>query len=343
MLEAIGKEIITEKGFLEGEELETVYLGGGTPSILRAGEIKHLLNTIRENYNLSQQAEISLEANPDDINPGYLEQLRHAGINRLSIGIQSFQNEDLEFMNRRHDSARARACLEHTVKAGFENFSLDLIYGLPGMSKQKWKENLEIATEFKPVHMAAYHLDYEEGTVMDYRRRKKKFQPLDENTSLAHYTLLAEHMEARGFQHYEISNFALPGFISKHNSAYWKGRKYIGIGPSAHSFNGLVRRWNVAGNESYIRGIRNNIKVYDEELLDEKARYHDYLITSLRTMWGIDIDYLRKEWTAVYYEHILKQLPRFVKNGKISENNERLVLTREGMLIADHIIKELML
>jgi len=343
MMEAIGKEIEQEKDFLEGEELATIYLGGGTPSLLKPKELDRLFNTIKRYFSVIQEAEITLEANPDDLTPGYLKSLRQIGINRLSIGIQSFFDEDLEIMNRRHNSVQSKSCLEQANKSGFSNISLDLIYGLPGMSNEKWKKNLNTAMDFKPAHMSAYHLGYESGTVLDYRLRKGKVQQVDEDTSIEHFNILVEGMEDKGYLHYEISNFALPGLISRHNAGYWKGEKYLGVGPSAHSFDGRTRRWNMSKNSSYIKGMEKGNIVYEKEILDNKTRLHDYLITSLRTMWGIDMDYLREEWGTEYHEHINKQSVPYINRGKIRKANGKLFLTREGMLIVDHIIQEIFL
>ncbi len=343
MLEAIEKEIKAEKNFLEGEELDTIYLGGGTPSVMETEQVERIFKAIRKYFIVKEHAEITLEANPDDLNPVYLSSLRQTGINRLSIGIQSFHDGDLEFMKRGHDSRQSKACLEYARKAGFDNLNLDLIYGLPVLNNEKWMENLEIALKYRPTHLAAYHLTYEQGTVLDYRRRKGKIVPLDENRSLDHYNILCERMEKHGYQHYEISNFALPGFISKHNSAYWKGEKYLGIGPSAHSFNGNTRRWNISGNASYMKRIMEGNRVHEEEMPDNNSRFHDYLMTSLRTMWGVDIEHIRREWGEDYYRHILKHSAPYTKSGKISSVGGKLILTREGMFISDHIIRELFL
>lgn len=343
MQEAIKKEIITEKDFLEGESLATIYFGGGTPSVLAPEDIALLLETIRQNYSVDINPEITLEANPDDLTTDYLTALKNHGINRLSIGVQSFHDEDLVLMNRKHNSMQAIACVELAVNAGIDNFSLDLIYGMPEMSNDKWEKNLEIAMNLNPPHLAAYHLSYEPGTVLDYLRKKKKITPVNENKSLDHYNILTELMENKGYEHYEISNFALPGAISKHNSAYWKGEKYLGVGPSAHSYNGQSRRWNISKNTSYIRGIMNEQKVYDEEILDEVSHLHDYLLTSLRTMWGADLLYLKHKWGAEYYDHVLQKAQSYIQTGKVLNIEGKLMLTSEGMFIADHIISELFL
>lgn len=342
-MEAINREILEEKNFLKGEKLSTIYLGGGTPSVLDPKDIILLFKTIRNNYLIDNEAEITLEANPDDLNQEYLSVLKDQGINRLSIGIQSFNDEDLVLMNRRHTARQAINSVEMSKKAGFENFSLDLIYGLPGMNMKKWEKNLDVALDLYPPHLAAYHLSYEPGTVLDYRRMKNRIIPVNESSSFDQYIILTDRMERNGYKHYEISNFALPGKISRHNSAYWTGEKYLGIGPSAHSFDGQSRRWNTSKNSSYIRGIANQRKVYDEESLDVKSRLHDYLMTSLRTSWGADLTYIEKNWGSEYSDHIKQKAGPFIPSGKIIDEQDKLILSKEGMFIADHIIAELFL
>ena len=341
MLKAINREIAAEKSFLDREGLSTIYFGGGTPSILQPADIAMLLDTIRSNYAIGTNPEITLEANPDDLSPQYLDALKNLGINRLSIGIQSFSDKDLVLMNRRHDARQARKSIESARKAGFDNYSLDLIYGLPGQSLEKWKKNLDIILEIKPPHLAAYHLSYEAGTVLDYRRRKNKLKPAGESTSIDQYKLLTLSMENGGYEHYEISNFALHGKISRHNSAYWKGEKYLGVGPSAHSYNGQSRRWNISKNASYIRGIANHQKVYEEEFLDAKSQLHDYLLTSLRTKWGADLTIILNEWGRKNHDHILANAEPYIYSGKMLNVQGKLILSGEGMFIADHIISEL--
>jgi oxygen-independent coproporphyrinogen-3 oxidase len=343
MLKAIEKEIQLRQHFLEGETIRTIYFGGGTPSLLEPARVTSLLKAIRENYAVDEKAEITLEANPDDLNPEYLSALRQIGINRLSIGIQSFDDRFLKLMNRRHTSAQAGACLDYARKAGFDNLNLDLIYGLPGLSIKKWGDTLDVALSYRPAHLAAYHLSYEPGSVLDYRRRKGKIKPVDENRSLEHFRILLDRMEDRGYQHYEISNFALPGFLSRHNSAYWKSEKYLGIGPSAHSYNGRARQWNMAKNSSYIRGIMAGEEVGEQEVLNEKTRLNEYLMTSLRTMWGTDTEYIGREWGKDSRRQVLDQAKPFIQGNRIINKGNILVLSREGMFIADHIISKLFL
>ena len=343
MLRAIEKEIRVRRNYLEGEALHTVYFGGGTPSLVEPGLIAGILTVIRENYELDAEAEISLEANPDDLKEDALSALRRTGINRLSIGIQSFDDRFLNLMNRRHDSAQAKACLQLARKAGFDNLNLDLIYGLPGMNLEKWRDTINTALAFRPEHLAAYHLSYEPGTVLDYRTRKGRVTPVDEEMSLAQFRALLEITENQGYQHYEISNFALPGRISRHNSAYWKGEKYLGVGPSAHSYNRKSRYWNHAKNSSYIREVMAGRSVGEEELLDEKTRLNEYLMTAMRTMWGADMTYLKLEWGEERFRKILELAEPFIRGGQMVRNENRLVLSREGMFIADYIIGGLFL
>jgi oxygen-independent coproporphyrinogen-3 oxidase len=343
MLKAIETEVRARSNYLEGETLHTVYFGGGTPSLVNPDAIARLITVIRENYELDANAEISLEANPDDLNGNYLSALRQVGINRLSIGIQSFDDHTLKFMNRRHDSAQAKACLQLARTAGFDNLNLDLIYGLPGQDVEKWRDTINTALSFRPEHLAAYHLSYEPGTVLEYRTRKGKITPVDEEISLAHFRVLLETMENHGYQHYEISNFALPGRISQHNSAYWTGEKYLGVGPSAHSYNRKSRYWNLAKNSSYIREIMAGRSAGEEEILDEKTRLNEYLMTSLRTKRGVDMEYLQREWGEKIYRQILKLAEPFIQGKRLIVEDNRLVLSLEGMFIADYIIGGLFL
>jgi len=343
MLTAIQKEISSRREFLGGEPLETIYLGGGTPSLLSEDQLNSLFRIIRENYQIEKDPEITFEANPDDMEPEYLEDLLKAGINRLSIGIQSFQEDDLRFMNRRHEKQQSHYCLEIARKAGFKNVNIDLIYGVPGLTMEKWRENLDIATSYLPEHIAAYHLTFEKGTVLDYRRIKNRFKTKDEKESQDQYNLLIDKLQQSGYRQYEISNFALPGYISRHNSAYWRGNKYLGAGPSAHSFNGRVRRWNIAKNSSYINLVNQDSDYHEQEELDNNVRYHDYLVTSLRTIWGADLEYIQREYGKTYAVHCLHEAKPFLQSGRMIKDGHKLILSKEGMFIADHIIMAMFL
>jgi oxygen-independent coproporphyrinogen-3 oxidase len=337
MLNAIQQEIASRREFLAGEVLDTVYLGGGTPSLLSTDQLDTLFGVIRDHYQISKDPEITLEVNPEDMNQDYMDGLLNVGVNRLSIGIQSFHDENLKFMNRRHGKSQSYRCLDIASKAGFRNVNIDLIYGVPGLTIEKWAENLDISTDFSPAHIAAYHLTYESGTVLDYRRKKRRFNVQNEQQSLEQYLMLVEKLEKTGYEHYEISNFAKAGFISKHNSAYWTGKKYLGAGPSAHSYDGKVRRWNIARNASYINRIKQGAVYHEQEILDEKAHFHDYLITRLRTKWGIDLDCIEHTFGQAFASHCLQKAKPFLQSGRLSKDGPKLFLSRDGMFIADHI------
>jgi len=343
MMKAIQKEIYSRKEFLGGEPLDTIYLGGGTPSLLSSDQLYSLFHMIRDNYDIRSDPEITLEGNPEDLEPKYLEDLLKIGINRLSIGIQSFFDCDLDFMNRRHGKDQSFYCLEIIKKSGFRNINIDLIYGVPGLSTEKWVENLDIVSNFAPTHIAAYHLTYEAGTVLDYRRLQKRFDTQGEQKSLEQYRLMVKKLENKGYEHYEISNFAQPGYISRHNSAYWKGEKYLGVGPSAHSFNGRIRRWNISKNASYIKFVNQGSVYHEQEELDRDSRFHDYLVTSLRTTWGADLEYIQREYGQAYAGHCLQQAKQFLQSGRLILDGSKLILSKEGMFIADHIITALFL
>ncbi len=343
MMNAIQKEISSRKGFLGGEPLNTIYLGGGTPSLLSATQLKNLFRIITDNYKLAKNPEITIEGNPEDLNSQYLEDLLKMGINRLSIGIQSFDDDDLKFMNRRHGKNLAHNCMEIARKAGFKNINIDLIYGIPGLSMEKWTKNLEICMGYLPEHISAYHLTYEAGTVMNYRRQKNLFNMHDEQKSLHQYKYMVEELKDKGYEHYEISNFARPGYISSHNSAYWRGKKYLGVGPSAHSFNGRVRSWNIAKNSSYINFVNKGSVYHEQEQFDKNSHFHDYLVTSLRTYWGIDLEYIKRVYGQSYAGHCLQQAIPFLQSGKIIKDGSKLILSEDGMFIADHIITAMFL
>ena len=341
MLVAINKEIAREKSYLDGEILHSIYFGGGTPSILSDREIETILGSINKHYRVDTDAEITLEANPDDLSQGYLKNLRQTGVNRLSVGIQSFFDDDLKMMNRRHNAAQAIECLEHARNQGFNNFSIDLIYGLPGSDSRKWEQNLEKSTEINPTHISAYHLTYEPGTMLDHQRLKNRVSEKNENESLQQFKILMDHLELHGYEHYEISNFSLPGKYSRHNTAYWNNEKYLGAGPSAHSFDGMNRRWNIAKNASYIRGIDNGSRVYEEEKLDTRDHFNEYIMTALRTARGLDKDFIVSRFGNLYLSYLERSAAAFVESGKIMENESCMYLGREGKFIADYIIREL--
>jgi len=341
MLRAIQKELEERKNDLDRKKPDTLYIGGGTPSLLNQKQLEELMKCVRDHYEIQDQAEITIEANPDDLTSEYLGELSDLGINRLSIGIQSFNDEDLKLMNRKHNRQQALSCLENAVKAGFDNLNVDLIYGIPGSNTIKWNKNLDTAIQFFPAHISAYHLTYEAGSVMDYRRKKSKITAIDENESIDQFNVLVDLLEMKGYCHYEISNFARDKKFSRHNMAYWTGEKYLGFGPSAHSYDGHSRRWNIARNSSYMNSRMAGEKYFEKEILDSTAKYHEFLLTSLRTTKGVDINTINEKWGANFLQHFHRQSEKYFASGKLVQKENMIKLTREGMFISDHIISEL--
>jgi oxygen-independent coproporphyrinogen-3 oxidase len=337
-------ELTSRKGTSAKEEISTVYFGGGTPSVLSAEQLLAIMQGIENSYNLKPGAEITLEANPDDLNEGYLKFLRKAGFNRLSIGVQSFQESQLEIMRRSHNAVQAVESLKMAGEAGFNNISIDLIYGLPGLSLQEWEENILKAMEQPVQHISAYHLIYEPGTVFYHWRRRGSLIELSEQASIDQYYLLRKVTAERGFEHYEISNFAREGFRSVHNSTYWKGLPYLGFGPSAHSYDGHSRRWNISSLKKYIERTERGEPYYETEILTAKDKYHDYLITSLRTVEGVNIKYVRQTFGTAMAEDLLQRAQSYIEsNDLIVGKEEILMMTPEGWLKSDLIIGDLMI
>jgi oxygen-independent coproporphyrinogen-3 oxidase len=341
------KSLITElenhSQELADEEIHTVYLGGGTPSVLQVNELNDLLDTIWKNYRLHPNAEITIEANPDDINELKFKAIREIGYNRISIGIQSFADSDLKLMNRRHDSEQAIQAVEIVKNAGFKNISIDLIYGLPNQNLQEWERNVRMAVDLDVQHISAYHLTYHEGTVFYDQLKKGHLKELPDEISLQQFEILIDVLKHAGFEHYEISNFCQPGFYSRHNSSYWKGEKYLGIGPSAHSFDLKSRRWNVSSISKYLEGVENGKSFYEAEILSEQDRYNEYIITGLRTIWGISDQLVSTTFPEKYVVHFRKILKKYLESGHIQEQPERITLSREGLFISDQIMADFMM
>jgi oxygen-independent coproporphyrinogen III oxidase len=345
MIQALIKELILRKHELENDTIETIYFGGGTPSILTIDELKLLISKIYKNYNVIDNPEITLEANPDDLTVEKIKKLANSPINRLSIGIQSFFEDDLKFMNRAHTAKESKKCLQEVLKH-FNNITIDLIYGVPNMSNEKWRKNLEIAFEFGVPHISSYALTVEEKTALHSFIKKGKVPPVDENLALEHFNILVEETQKQGFIQYEISNFGKKGYFSQHNTSYWLGKKYIGIGPSAHSFNNLERSWNVANNSKYIKVIEENKLPSETEKLTIKNRFNELIMTGLRTIWGVSYQQIEKEFGKQYLDilknkaefFIQKQLLKTEKN-KLSETI--LVTTNKGKFLADGIASDL--
>jgi len=340
-LQALNREIALQKAYLNDEEVQTIYFGGGTPSMLSADEITLILQNLRQHYNIIPDVEITLEGNPDDLTNEKLNQFIQLGINRLSIGIQSFHSDDLVYLNRVHDSAQTKSVIKNAFAAGFEKLTIDLIYGIPTLTTEKWEANLDYFFSTGIKHLSAYALTVEPRTALAQLIRKNKVQPVDEQQSALHFELLMQRMEAAGFVHYEISNFALPGHYSKHNSLYWIGGNYLGLGPSAHSYNGISRQWNVSHLIKYIEMAGVSTAVYEKEILTLDQRYDEYVMTSLRTSWGCDLAHIRNAFGEKYSNYCLETAqPMLTKNYLVNDQNI-LRLTTAGKLFADGIAANL--
>jgi oxygen-independent coproporphyrinogen III oxidase len=342
-VEALVKEICLRKDYLEEETISTIYIGGGTPSVFSAGELATILGEIRKHFTLEENSEITIELNPDDVTSSYLTGIKALGINRISLGIQSWRDADLKMMNRRHDSAQAEFALKEVFCAGYDNVTVDLIYGIPGMSAKDWEANLDFTFSFPVKHFSAYHLTIENGTVFGKMRDKGLLTEIEDEESSLLFSILIEKAQSAGFIQYEISNFGKPGYFSIHNSNYWKQVNYIGLGPSAHSFNGYSRQWNPKDLKGYIKSVNNGKPVFEREELDIKTRYNEYIMTSLRTMWGIDLEYIEKTFDKEGYDYIVNLAGKFREYGLIKMDKKTLVLTNQGKMISDNIISEFMM
>ena len=342
LVDAICDELKTRVSYLSNEKVETIYFGGGTPSLLTKEELKKILNCVYEHYDVINSPEITLEANPDDLKKEKLIELKEAGINRLSIGIQSFDKNTLEWMNRSHTPQQAETCVQMAQEVGINNISIDLIYGIPNLKLEVWKQHLKQAIELKPTHISAYCLTVESKTVLHHQVKKGEINmPSDEVTEEQFQVMINELSEA-GYEQYEISNFYLEGFESKHNSSYWKGKKYLGIGPSAHSYDGSSRRWNVANNHQYLKGMNENSIFWEDEEIDETTAYNEYILTSLRTKWGVDLDLLKERFNSDIVNHFQKEVYFFIKNGLVVITNENAyILSTQGKFLADGLASDL--
>ena len=355
MVLAIAKEIQMRKSefeLLDGArsdtQIETIYFGGGTPSVLQISDLKFLIDTIYENYTVAPNPEITLEANPDDLTTlsvraqsrTIFEEYRSIGINRLSIGIQSFFEDDLKMMNRAHNSEEAQKCLEEVTKY-FDNISLDLIYGVPGMSNEKWKQNIEKALSFGVPHISSYALTVEPKTVMNKMIQTGKMEAPKDEVAQEHFMILVEMLESKGFIHYELSNFGKENYFSKNNSAYWLGKKYMGIGPSAHSYDGVSRSWNIANNSLYLKSIQENKLPNEMETLSEADRYNEYIMTGLRTIWGVSLDRIKTEFGQTYLDYLQKQAQKFIDDKLLFTENDILKPTKKGKFLTDGIASDL--
>ncbi|HNQ83573.1 MAG TPA: radical SAM family heme chaperone HemW [Bacteroidales bacterium] len=334
---ALLKEMELRKDYLQGEPVNTVYFGGGTPSLWSIAHLALCIAHLALHFNIEHGVEITLEANPDDINETSLEEWRKAGINRLSIGIQSFFDDDLRYLNRVHDAGQAHRAIEAARRVGFDNLTIDLIYGIPGLTEEKWAKNLETFFSLDIPHLSAYALTVEQKTPLALLIEKGKYAPVDEELSVRHFKMLLEQAKANDFIHYEISNFAREGYYSKHNSLYWLGGHYLGLGPSAHSFNGHSRQWNVSNISQYIKLDEYQSSVDEKEVLSTDQRYNEYVMTSLRTVWGCDTVHIRNVFGEPFENHFIKKSHLFIKKNHLYREGTKYFLTEEGKLFADGI------
>lgn len=340
MVLAIAKELQLRKTEFQNEVVETIYFGGGTPSRLQIADLRLQIDAIYKNYTVAQKPEITLEANPDDLSEEYLIELSKIGINRLSIGIQSFFEDDLKMMNRAHNSAEAKNCLEFATKY-FDNISLDLIYGIPGMSNEMWKQNIETALSFGIPHISSYALTVEPKTALNKLIQAGKVARPNDESAQEHFAILVETLEANGFIHYELSNFGKANYFSKNNSAYWLGKKYIGIGPSAHSYDGVSRSWNVSNNSLYIKSIQEDKLPNEIEILSVTDRYNEYIMTGLRTIWGVSLNRIETEFGTEYLGYLQKQAQKFISDDLLFINDNILKPTPKGKFLTDGIASDL--
>ena len=340
MVLAIAKEIQIRKSEFENEQVETIYFGGGTPSVLTSEEINFLIAAVYSHYSVIENPEITLEANPDDLSSERIVELSKSKINRLSIGIQSFFEDDLQLMNRAHNSAEAKKCLEEATQY-FDNISLDLIYGIPGMSNEKWKQNIETALSFGIPHISSYALTVEPKTALNKLIQTGKIAAPKDEVAQEHFAILVETLEANDFIHYELSNFGKPNYFSKNNSAYWLGKKYIGIGPSAHSYNGVTRSWNVSNNSLYLKSLQEGLLPNEIEILSIADRYNEYIMTGLRTIWGVSLDRIKTEFGSEYLEYLSKQIQKFLDDDLVFVENNILRPTPKGKFLTDGIASDL--
>ncbi|TWR23852.1 radical SAM family heme chaperone HemW [Mucilaginibacter pallidiroseus] len=340
MILALQQELFLQKAYLQNETVKTIYFGGGTPSVLSADEVSGLIDSVVCMHNVAPDAEITLEANPDDLDQQKVKALRQTPINRFSIGIQSFFDEDLAWMNRAHRAHEAEASVKRVQDAGFENITADLIYGYPLLSDAKWKHNLQKMFDLQIPHLSAYSMTVEPQTALAAFISKKKQPPMNEQQSANQFILMLDAMEANGFEQYEISNFCKPGHYSRHNSNYWRGVNYLGVGPSAHSFNGATRQWNIANNSKYIAEITVGNLPAEQELLTETNRLNEYIMTALRTQWGISLTKL-DEFAMGAAAILLANAQKHISEGRIIKDNSCLKLSRQGKLYADNIAASL--
>jgi len=339
---ALAKEMGLRKDEFQNGVVETIYFGGGTPSVLSIDDIRFLIHSVYQNYNVIENPEITLEANPDDLDEETILQFANSPINRLSIGIQSFFEDDLQLMNRAHNMEEAKKCLAFATQH-FDNISIDLIYGMPNMSNEKLLQNIETALSFNIPHISSYALTVEPKTALHKMIKLGTISTLDDDLAQQHFHILIDKLQENGFVHYELSNFGKPDYFSKNNTAYWLGKKYIGIGPSAHSFNGKSRSWNVSNNSLYLKAIAENKLPSEIEILSKTDQYNEYIMTGLRTIWGVSLERIEAEFGSNYLEYLHQQAEKYISDNLLTVENNILKTTKKGKFLSDGIASDLFL
>lgn len=338
---ALTKELLLRKDYAHGKAIETIYFGGGTPSTLGIEQLQRICSTIYSAYPVANSPEVTIECNPDDLTPEFLEALRPLPFNRISMGVQSFNDAQLRRLGRRHTAEGARTAVGNARKAGYTNISIDLMFALPGSTPQQWQEDLDSAIALRPQHLSAYNLMYEEGTPLYRALCNGSITELSEEENLEQFRMLIESMKKAGYRHYEISNFALPGYESRHNSSYWNDTPYIGCGAAAHSYNGTEREWNIADIKEYIKGIESGNRKFEIEHLSEEERYNDTILTRLRTAEGLPLEWMRDKFSEKLNSYMLRTIEKEIALGNLQENNGQVSLTEKGIFISDAVIREL--
>ncbi len=341
LVDAMLLELTQRQSELAGQTVETIYFGGGTPSMLNRAELDRIFDTLNKHYHIGDNPEITLEANPDDLTSTYLDELRQTPVNRLSVGIQSFRDEDLRYMNRAHNAQEAAYCVQLAQDKGFEAISIDLIYAMPTGTDADWERNLQTALKLRPQHLSAYCLTVETGTALNHMVKKGTAPAVDDEAANKHFLMLTEMTTAAGYEHYEISNLARDGHYARHNSSYWKGKPYLGVGPAAHSYNGNSRRWNVANNNKYVKAINAGEPYHETETLSIADQYNEFLMTRLRTMWGVPLPEVALQFGEPARKQLLMDVSPYIIEGKVILFNDHLILTTPGRLIADTLISDL--
>jgi oxygen-independent coproporphyrinogen-3 oxidase len=341
-IEAVCRELILRKSEYASDEIQSIYFGGGTPTVLDVTELNTILKTVYKNYKVSETAEITLEANPDDLDLEKIKQLSNTKINRLSIGIQSFHESELSAMNRAHDAEDAKKCLE-LATAYFDNITIDLMFGMPTMSIELWRQNLRIAFEFGIKHLSCYSLTVEPKTALEHFIKKGSHPPMDDELAAQHFEVLLEETSAQGLTHYETCSFGHPDYFSKHNTSYWLGKTYMGVGPSAHSFDGSKRSWNVSNNSKYIKALEVDKLPFESEVLSVENRFNEYVMTGLRTIWGISLEKIEADYGVKIKDHLLQNSKKFISSNTLVIEDNHLKITTSGKFLSDGIASDLFL